>query len=127
LADAGKSEKYYFLTTLFGHETCCELLADMKTENAFDDEPATDFEGSQLAGTATLEMGEPFSDTIESEWDSPCCEKCELPLKSDVVSICRNCGWYPSLGTYVELDEEYEALSDPEKVEAKPQPSHLEI
>ena len=43
-----------------------------------------------------------------NEWTGPRCEKCEAPLKSDVVTICRKCGWYASLGTFVEVDPNWE-------------------
>lgn len=58
----------------------------------------------------------------------PCCEKCHAPLKSDVVAICRQCGWYPSLGTFVEVDPDWETATD-DTAPAKPQPkpTHLQV
>ena len=49
-------------------------------------------------------------------------------MKSDTVTICRRCGWYASLGQFVEIDQDWEAYhDDPEPPAAKPAPSHLEI
>lgn len=48
-----------------------------------------------------------------AEWTGVCCEKCKAPLVSDVVSICRRCGWYASLNQFVEVDQEWETLSEP--------------
>jgi hypothetical protein len=49
-------------------------------------------------------------------------------MKSDVVSICRRCGWYASLGRYVEVDQSWETYSDEaEKSAPAPAPSHLEV
>jgi ATP dependent DNA ligase C terminal region len=63
-----------------------------------------------------------------AEWTGPRCEKCEAPLASDVVSICRKCGWYPSLGRFVELDPDWESEPEPEAaVSEKPQLSHVQV
>lgn len=58
----------------------------------------------------------------------PCCEKCQAPLKSEVVTICRQCGWYPSLGTFVEVDADWEtAVDDSAPSKPQPKPSHLQV
>lgn len=44
----------------------------------------------------------------------PRCEKCGTP--SD-ASACPSCGWYPSVGVFVEIDKQYEALQHPELAE----------
>ena len=64
-----------------------------------------------------------------SEWTGPRCEKCAAPIKSDVVTICRSCGWYASLGTFVELDPNWETYTDEaaEPAAAEPQKSHLRV
>lgn len=66
--------------------------------------------------------------TSPKQATGPCCEKCHTPLKSDVVTICRQCGWYPSLGTFVEVDPDWETATD-DKAPQKPQPkpSHLQV
>lgn len=38
----------------------------------------------------------------------PCCEKCGYPGKA---TACPSCGWYPSLGIHVEVDEAFEAVN----------------
>jgi len=65
---------------------------------------------------------------LASQWTGLRCEKCEAPIKSDTVTICRRCGWYPSLGRFVEIDQEWESYHDePEPPEAATAPSHLEV
>jgi hypothetical protein len=72
---------------------------------------------------------EPDTQSNEAnEWTGPRCEKCEAPLKSDVVTICRKCGWYASLGTFVEVDPNWETEDEPDAVAARaPQKSHLRV
>jgi hypothetical protein len=81
--------------------------------------------------TSTVAVMEPECEVTECEpaYTGPCCEKCNTPVKSDVVAICRRCGWYASLGTFVELDQNWEKYSDEasEPVEAAPQKSHLRV
>jgi hypothetical protein len=46
--------------------------------------------------------------------DAPACEKCQTTL-SGKQGWCRRCGWYPRLGTFVELDPwDREDLPQPE-------------
>jgi hypothetical protein len=96
------------------------------------DELQTDELGSDVSDTmsslATLEPAEPL-DTRESQWTGPRCEKCAAPIKSDAVAICRRCGWYASLGTFVELDQNWETYTDEaaEPTAAEPQKSHLRV
>ncbi|TWT94091.1 hypothetical protein Pla108_38030 [Botrimarina colliarenosi] len=58
---------------------------------------------------ATLEEDAPETGTativapVESA--GPTCEKCGLPSKT---AACPRCGWYPSLGIHVEIDEAFE-------------------
>jgi hypothetical protein len=84
---------------------------------------------SSVAGTAVLEPGD-GADAGIAEWTGARCEKCEARLVSDVVSICRHCGWYASLGQFVEVDPEWEIDLEPEaaaEAEAAPRPSHLQV
>jgi hypothetical protein len=77
---------------------------------------------------ATLEPAEEM-DTCKAEWTGPTCEKCAAPIKSEAVTICRQCGWYASLNTFVELDQNWETYTDeaanPAAVE--PQRSHIRV
>ena len=71
---------------------------------------------------------EPDTAAVEAvEWPGPWCEKCEAPLKSGIVAICRNCGWYASLGTFVEVDPSYEMNEEEDQRAQSPQPSHLRV
>lgn len=66
--------------------------------------------------------------TTAATSSGPCCEKCHAPLKSEVVTICRQCGWYPSLGTFVEVDADWEtAVDDAAPAKPQPKPTHLQV
>jgi hypothetical protein len=92
--------------------------ADKKTPESSD----------SLTALATLEQDadEPMRG---SESTGPRCEKCQAPIKSDVVTICRRCGWYASLGTFVELDPNWEIETEDSDhaPSAAPQKSHLRV
>jgi hypothetical protein len=76
---------------------------------------------------ATMEAAAEADATV-AEWTGPRCEKCEAPIKSDVVTVCRSCGWYASLGTFVEVDPNWETDDDANKpAAAAPQKSHLRV
>lgn len=76
---------------------------------------------------ATIEP-EAKAGSITTEWTGPRCEKCDAPLKSDMVAICRSCGWYASLGTHVEVDPNWEIEPETNAPVAKAgQPSHLRV
>jgi hypothetical protein len=63
-----------------------------------------------------------------AEWTGPRCEKCAAPIKSDVVTVCRCCGWYASLGIFVEIDPNWEQTdSSPQTSAPQAQPSHLQV
>lgn len=47
------------------------------------------------------------NDTAEEAYTGPSCEKCGLPTNA---AACPRCGWYPSLGIHVEIDEAFEAV-----------------
>ena len=65
---------------------------------------------------------------LAAQWNGPRCEKCEAPMKSDAVTICRRCGWYASLGQFVEVDQDWEAYDDEAEQPAEArQPSHVEV
>lgn len=74
---------------------------------------------------ATLEP-ECAPDADAPAWTGPCCAKCNAPLTSDVVSICRKCGWYPSLGIFVEIDPAWETATEVKSpAQPAPQTSHV--
>jgi hypothetical protein len=78
------------------------------------------------AGTSVQEPEDSANAT--DEWTGAHCEKCDAWLVSDVVSICRQCGWYASLGQFVEVDPSWELDSEPEQAPvAAPRTSHLQV
>jgi hypothetical protein len=91
------------------------------------DEFSSDLADSSLS-LATLEPADEM-DTCKAEWTGPQCEKCSAPIKSDAVAICRQCGWYASLNTFVELDQNWETYTDAaaKPAAAAPQKSHLRV
>ena len=102
----------------------------MSDNFTLDDEESND--GSMLDSYTTTEAAvlEPNgrAGTANDEWTGARCEKCEARLVSDVVSICPHCGWYASLGSYVEIDPEWERNSETEPAAAATaRPSHLQV
>lgn len=60
---------------------------------------------------------------VDVDDGSPRCEKCGAPIASTGSFICRHCGWYASIGSYVEIDKQWEVESDPEMAgEVLPEP-----
>jgi hypothetical protein len=98
----------------------------MRDEPQYSD-PSSDFADAPTS-LATLEPPA-GSDTCDFERTGPQCEKCAAPIKSDVVAICRRCGWYASLGTFVELDQNWEIYTDQaaEPAAVEPQKSHVRV
>ncbi len=47
----------------------------------------------------------------------PSCDKCGAPINSHDALVCRKCGWYASINSFVELDQSWEADSDSQPVE----------
>ena len=43
----------------------------------------------------------------------PTCEKCDALINSNDSLVCRHCGWYASIGSFVEIDQDWETCSDP--------------
>ena len=43
----------------------------------------------------------------------PRCEKCSKPLNTQDNLACVHCGWYASIGSFVEIDRSWEASCDP--------------
>ena len=44
----------------------------------------------------------------------PCCDKCGAPLSAQESLVCQKCGWYASIGSYVEIDRSWEVASAPD-------------
>jgi hypothetical protein len=79
------------------------------------------------SAVGTLDLPEPIENQVVGAI-GPQCEKCGATLKSDVVTICPKCGWYPSLGQFVEIDQDWEVFAGEEgQPDEKPRPSHLEV
>jgi ATP dependent DNA ligase C terminal region len=69
---------------------------------------------------------EDLASEADAEYTGPRCQKCAAPLELGVVTVCQKCGWYASLGVFVEVDQEWEtALDDPAPTSHSPQTSHL--
>lgn len=66
-------------------------------------EAILDEENLDLDPTAALEEAE----SLVAEHDGPSCEKCGLAIDT---AACPRCGWYPSLGIHVEIDDAFEAV-----------------
>lgn len=80
-------------------------------------------EACSSVGTLDLEC---VPEEESKSCSGPCCKKCDAPLASDVVTVCRKCGWYPSLGIFVEVDPDWEAATEVKpSTEPAPQTSHL--
>jgi hypothetical protein len=95
-------------------------------------EEMLDEAASDSSWVATLEQEQeetsPEQPRQAPEWTGPQCEKCDAPIKSDVVSICRKCGWYASLGTFLEVDPNWETTDEEQAVAAAvPQKSHVRV
>lgn len=44
----------------------------------------------------------------DPSWKGPRCSKCQAPQRSEGMTACTECGWYASLGIYVEVSREWE-------------------
>ncbi len=105
------------------------------TPNFYDDEQPDDSLNSELdsaIGIAVLEMEEGVpddrADEDTAEWSGLRCEKCDAPMKSGTVTICRHCGWYASLGTFLEVDPDWETEIEPSKSPTPaPELSHIDV
>jgi hypothetical protein len=102
----------------------------MSDNFAIDDEEPNDVSMLDSYSTTETAVLEPDggADVANDEWTGARCEKCEARLVSDVVSICPHCGWYASLGSYVEIDPEWERNSETEPAAAETaRPTHLQV
>ena len=71
---------------------------------------STDFPPEDDSVSTVLPVS--FDDGFET--GGPCCEKCGAPLSAMESLACRKCGWYASIGSFIEIDKSWEAASDPE-------------
>lgn len=55
----------------------------------------------------------------------PCCSNCDAPMASGQM-VCRRCGLYPSLGIFVDVDDEWEQWASPELATPKPRRNPVE-
>jgi hypothetical protein len=43
-------------------------------------------------------------------WVTPTCEKCGAEIEAHDALVCRKCGWYASIGSFVEIDQAWEGV-----------------
>lgn len=55
---------------------------------------------------------------------TPTCEQCDASIDTHESLVCRKCGWYASIGTFVEIDQAWEGEAG---VVASPAPESLKI
>ncbi len=86
----------------------------------------SEVDGHTASGPAVLEQAAAADEA--TELTGPRCEKCDARLTSEMVSICRKCGWYPSLGRFVEVDPNWETDEAPKAAaDEKPQLTHVQV
>ncbi len=69
---------------------------------------------NRSSNAATLETGSTReTKSATPAYTGPVCSKCSAP--DEGYAICRVCGYYPKLGSYVEVDYEMEGLVEEEK------------
>jgi hypothetical protein len=104
-----------------------EFASSVATIDA-DDEAAEMDELADAAAAIEAAAGAGTAGTTDAEWTGPRCEKCNAPMKSDAVAVCRGCGWYARLGMFVEVDEKWETAYNTEQQAAPaPRPSHWKV
>jgi hypothetical protein len=94
------------------------------------DDHSDDVSAESSDTSLALATAERDSDALgaPAEWTGPRCEKCDAPMKSDVVTVCRKCGWYASLGQFLEVDPNWEHDAEADEPAAEsPQKSHLRV
>lgn len=75
------------------------------------DEP-THFEPADATDCALLDTPQPVEASPESQvYDGPTCSQCEAPMAPEQM-VCRRCGFYPSMGITVDIDDQWEAAMD---------------
>ena len=47
-------------------------------------------------------------------WTVPSCEKCGAAIMRKGSLVCQQCGWYASIKSYVDIDQNWESAADPE-------------
>jgi len=55
-----------------------------------------------------------FDKSTEEKHVDPCCGQCGAPFASNGSLVCQQCGWYESIGSYVEIDRSWEVATDPQ-------------
>ena len=56
----------------------------------------------------------PCSPDEEILHTGPCCEKCGASFSANGAFVCQQCGWYASIGSFVEIDRSWEVATNPE-------------
>lgn len=91
----------------------------MSTANLPDDGPNDELHSSQSGEDSTTSATVLENEGRASLDDSTLrCEKCGAEIKTNDTLACRACGWYASIGSYVEIDQSWEAQCDPNAEDA---------
>lgn len=59
---------------------------------------------------------------LPSELDAPVtptCDKCGAAIDTQEALVCRKCGWYASIGSFVEIDQAWECIEEPQPEDAQ--------
>lgn len=87
-------------------------LADFLEEKPADDSVAT----QDLDHEVDQQLDHDLEHQFEAEIvpTGPCCDKCDEPLTATESPVCQKCGWYASIGAFVEIDKSWEVAANPE-------------
>ena len=67
------------------------------------------------SSTATALLEEPENQPARPRSGLASGAKNAAPMKSEMVTVCRRCGWYASLNQFVEIDAQWETDDEGEK------------
>jgi ATP dependent DNA ligase-like protein len=111
-AEGGKQNLFFTNEFRVAAATDCQCLVEEKEpmSSAYTEDESLEI-GDDLYG-ANAETPDELLRDVARAWAGPKCEKCGAPMKADGVTICRRCGWYASLGTFVEIDRNWDKLDD---------------
>jgi len=80
----------------------------MNDEPLTDENPVETINSDDIAKDVVM----PTDFDVDLEPSGPCCEKCGTPLAAQVSLVCQKCGWYASIGSFVEIDRGWEVASN---------------
>ena len=58
-----------------------------------------------------------LDDVEQSAPGMPTCDQCSAEIDTNTALVCRSCGWYASIGSFVEIDQNWEQGTDVEPAE----------